>query len=69
MTDPAAGAARRPLDLPWALLRAMRPLQWTKNAVVRPALVFASRLSAPSDVAAAVLAMLVFCGLSSAVYL
>ncbi|MGI9252232.1 MAG: UbiA family prenyltransferase, partial [Thermomicrobiales bacterium] len=52
-----------------ALLRAMRPLQWAKNAVLLAALVFANRLSSPGDVLASVAAVMVFCALSSGIYL
>lgn len=58
----------RPLNLP-ALLRALRPLQWTKNAVVLAALVFSGELFEAEPLARALAAMLVFCAVSSAVYL
>ena len=50
-------------------LRALRPDQWVKNAVVFVALVFGLRLLDPSAVAASLAAFLVFCAASSAVYL
>jgi 4-hydroxybenzoate polyprenyltransferase len=52
-----------------AFWRSLRPLQWTKNAVVLGAVVFADRLFDPGALATALVAALVFCGLSSAVYL
>lgn len=53
----------------FALIRALRPLQWTKNAVLLAALVFANRLFSPEDVATALMAVGVFCALSSGIYL
>ncbi|MBA3416337.1 MAG: decaprenyl-phosphate phosphoribosyltransferase [Chloroflexia bacterium] len=47
----------------------MRPLQWTKNAVVLAALVFGMRLVDPGSVWAALLAAAAFCGASSGGYL
>ena len=52
-----------------AIVRAMRPLQWTKNAVVLAALVFDRKLLEPDAVIRALVAVLVFCALSSGVYL
>ncbi len=52
-----------------ALWWSLRPLQWTKNAIVLGALVFADRLFDPSALSTALLAMAAFCGLSSGVYL
>lgn len=71
MSDSSHGAvdASSVTDTAWALLRAMRPLQWTKNAVLLAALVFADRLFDSGDVATAIAAVLVFCALSSAIYL
>ena len=69
MGERAAGEHAALASQPVLLLRAMRPLQWTKNAVVLAALVFANRLTDPHDVAIALGAALVFCGLSSAIYL
>src|ERR671939_725378 len=51
------------------LLLAMRPKQWTKNAVVFVAVVFAHRLGNPRDVGLALLAVLIFCLVSGVVYL
>jgi 4-hydroxybenzoate polyprenyltransferase len=52
-----------------ALLRALRPVQWTKNGIVFAALVFDRKLFEPEALAQAALAALVFCCLSSGVYL
>lgn len=68
----ASGAAVRPgglTDTAGALLRAMRPRQWPKNAVVLVGLVFARELDEPLQVVRGVLATLLFCLLSGAVYL
>ncbi|HEV2122194.1 MAG TPA: UbiA family prenyltransferase, partial [Chloroflexota bacterium] len=51
------------------LLRSARPRQWPKNAVVLLGLVFARYLFDPVPLSRAVLAMLLFCIVSVAVYL
>lgn len=51
------------------LFRSLRPGQWTKNLFVFAALIFGRRLGDPSSAGTAVLAFLVFCALSGAVYL
>lgn len=51
------------------LVRALRPLQWTKNAVVGAALVFDVRLLEPAAVAQTVGAVAAFCCVSSGGYL
>jgi 4-hydroxybenzoate polyprenyltransferase len=56
-------------SLPLNLLRSLRPHQWTKNLFVFGALVFAQRLSDPWSVMRSTVAFIIFCGLSSAVYL
>ncbi|HEX6977883.1 MAG TPA: decaprenyl-phosphate phosphoribosyltransferase [Alphaproteobacteria bacterium] len=53
---------------PDALLRLMRPRQWVKNAFVGAPLFFTPPAWAPQPVAAVILTVLVFCLLSSAVY-
>jgi 4-hydroxybenzoate polyprenyltransferase len=50
-------------------VRALRPLQWTKNGVLFAALVFDQRLFELDPLLRTLVAALVFCGLSSAVYL
>jgi 4-hydroxybenzoate polyprenyltransferase len=52
-----------------ALVEAMRPKQWTKNAVVFAALVFDGRLFEADKFAVVALAAFLFCLTSSAVYL
>jgi 4-hydroxybenzoate polyprenyltransferase len=61
------GQAPRPL-LP-NLLTSLRPGQWTKNLFVFAALVFAERLADRGAVLKAAVAFVVFCALSSAIYL
>lgn len=50
------------------LLQSMRPRQWTKNAFVFAALVFDQKLTVPRYFLAALAAFVIFCVLSSAVY-
>jgi len=57
------------LTLPVALVRSCRPEQWTKNLLVLAALVFARKFLEPLAVAKAVAALVLFCVVSSAVYL
>lgn len=52
-----------------ALLRSVRPRQWTKNLVVFAPLVFSFGLTAPALLIRAILALALFCALSGAVYL
>ena len=52
-----------------ALLRALRPLQWAKNAILLAALVFDHKLFQAESVGRTLLAVIVFCAASSAVYL
>jgi 4-hydroxybenzoate polyprenyltransferase len=68
MNAPIAAASESKRLLP-ALLAAARPRQWTKNAVLLAALVFAQRAGDPSSVLRALLGIASFCLLASAVYL
>jgi len=52
-----------------ALLKTMRPRQWTKNVFVLAALVFDAKLFVPPYPYKALLAFGLFCAISSAVYL
>ncbi|MGI5818162.1 MAG: decaprenyl-phosphate phosphoribosyltransferase [Armatimonadota bacterium] len=52
-----------------ALVRCMRPWQYTKNLLVFAAVIFAHRLGDPAAVISSVLAFVLFCMVSSAVYL
>lgn len=54
---------------PRALLRELRPRQWTKNLILAAPLIFSGRLHEPRLLLRAVLAVLLFCLLSSAVYI
>jgi 4-hydroxybenzoate polyprenyltransferase len=67
--EPVATDARRRRGTAPALLRAMRPLQWTKNGLVFAALVFDRRFTDPQAVLTTLLAALCFCAASSSVYL
>jgi 4-hydroxybenzoate polyprenyltransferase len=51
------------------LVRAMRPLQWTKNAVVLAALVFDRHVFDLGQLSRSVLAVVAFCLLSSGIYI
>lgn len=51
------------------LLSSLRPEQWTKNLFVLAGLLFGGRLLEPGAVGSAVAALVIFCGLSSAIYL
>ena len=51
------------------LIRAMRPRQWTKNVLVFAGVIFGQKLGDPRSVEIALLAFVVFCLLSSSVYL
>lgn len=51
-----------------AILTLMRPKQWIKNVLVFAGLVFAGRLEDPAFVVPAMLAFVVFCILSSGIY-
>ncbi|MHC4514490.1 MAG: decaprenyl-phosphate phosphoribosyltransferase [Planctomycetota bacterium] len=52
-----------------AILQAMRPYQWVKNLLVLAPLIFADKLGDTEAILSAVAAFVVFCLLSSAVYL
>jgi 4-hydroxybenzoate polyprenyltransferase len=55
--------------MPSALLEAMRPRQWTKNLFVFAGVIFGHRLTDPWALGTSIAAFLVFCVLSSGVYL
>ncbi len=52
-----------------AIVRAMRPLQWTKNALVFPALIFSVRAFELRYLLLSIGAAIVFCAVSSGIYL
>lgn len=62
-------STQRPRPVLLNLLISLRPGQWTKNLFVFAALVFAQRLNDTGAVVKAVIAFVVFCALSSTVYL
>jgi 4-hydroxybenzoate polyprenyltransferase len=70
---PQPVTAEPPLARPWAmapaLLRALRPLQWTKNGLVFAALIFDRKFVDPGSVLLTVAAAICFCLVSSAGYL
>jgi 4-hydroxybenzoate polyprenyltransferase len=66
---PSPTTAGAPSSTPRALLTSIRPEQWTKNLLVFAGLLFGQRLFEPQASALAAGAFVVFCALSSAVYL
>jgi 4-hydroxybenzoate polyprenyltransferase len=52
-----------------ALIRSLRPRQWTKNLIVFFGLIFSEQLRNPDAAARATLAFIIFCALSGVVYL
>ncbi len=54
--------------MPFALLKLARPTQWLKNGIILLALIFAGEMTHPEKVELALLAIAIFCLLSSAVY-
>ncbi len=68
--DPATHSSSRPRrSTAVSLVASCRPEQWTKNLFVFAALLFAKRLEDSHAVMLAVEAFVIFCALSSAVYL
>jgi len=61
--------AEAPVSFARNLLVSLRPAQWIKNLVVFAALLFGRQLFEPDAVTRSILAFLVFCALSGAVYL
>jgi 4-hydroxybenzoate polyprenyltransferase len=66
--QPAVVEADRSSGLVSAYLRLIRPRQWTKNGFVLAGVVFAEKVSSTTALAHALLAFVVFCALSGAVY-
>lgn len=56
-------------NVPISLLKAMRPLQWTKNGLVFAAMIFDRKFTDASSIGLAILAAICFCAASSATYL
>ncbi len=50
-------------------LRILRPTQWIKNGVVLAALIFSGEVNKPGSLITALMAVFIFCLLSSAIYL
>ena len=50
-------------------LRMLRPVQWTKNAVVLAGVIFSGEADEPAQLVRAILAVLAFCAVSSAMYI
>ena len=66
----ASRSGEVPLQNPaLAFVASLRPDQWTKNLIVFAGLIFGQRLLEPSLVATSAAAFVVFCGLSSSMYL
>ncbi|MBD3349785.1 MAG: decaprenyl-phosphate phosphoribosyltransferase [Candidatus Eisenbacteria bacterium] len=57
------------MNVPLALIRTMRPDQWTKNLILFAGLIFAGGLTSGVLVGLAAAGFLIFCALSSATYL
>lgn len=64
-----AGTGKRTVDILAALLTSMRPRQWPKNAFVFVPLVFDRKLLDPTSVVRTLIAFVLLCAMSSAVYL
>jgi 4-hydroxybenzoate polyprenyltransferase len=70
--DPVRGVVRAPAAVgagPLALVEALRPRQWTKNAFVFAGLLFGGRLFDRAAVLRSIAAFVIFCAAASAVYL
>ncbi|HEU0165362.1 MAG TPA: decaprenyl-phosphate phosphoribosyltransferase [Thermomicrobiales bacterium] len=74
MGDSRVGTAARVNSLvrasllrPW--IRLIRPVQWSKNAIVFAGVVFARMATDPGELAKAILAFIMFCAISSAIYI
>ena len=64
----ARTASRSPLGIIRGLIALMRPKQWVKNGFVLAPLVFSGEFLDPTAIRHALLAMLLFCMASSAIY-
>ncbi len=67
-TTQTAGRSTRTSTL-WAILRTMRPAQWTKNLLIFAAIIFAQHLFDVASMLKTVGAFAIFCLLSSAIYI
>ena len=68
MVQPAVVEADRSRGIARSYLRLVRPKQWTKNGFVLAGVVFAQKAFSVTAVTHALLAFVVFCALSGAVY-
>src|SRR5918996_4848392 len=68
VVQPAVVEADRSSGLASSYLRLVRPRQWTKNGFVVAGVVFAEKAFSVTAVAHALLAFVIFCALSGAVY-
>jgi 4-hydroxybenzoate polyprenyltransferase len=68
-TDPETTTAIARRGWAASLLKELRPKQWTKNVIVFAGLVFANKLDDPQAVGLAAAAFVIFCLLSSVVYI
>src|ERR671915_457558 len=68
VVQPAVVEADRSSGLASSYLRLVRPRQWTKNGFVLAGVVFAEKAFSVTAVANALLAFVIFCALSGAVY-
>jgi 4-hydroxybenzoate polyprenyltransferase len=62
-------AKATPIDRAKGLVRAIRPRQWTKNGAVFVGIIFAQKLFAPVALERTLLGFVIFCLVSSCVYL
>ncbi len=67
--DRPVAVGRSSSDLPLAIVKSLRPKQWTKNLLVFTGLVFTYNLLNWSMLASVLASFAVFCALSSAGYL
>src|SRR5687767_6720252 len=66
---PRPGEPQRAMSLPVALLKAMRPKQWSKNVLLFAGLLFALKFTDPDAIWRAFAGFFLFCLFSSSVYL
>lgn len=57
------------VKLLWGLFKAIRPRQWIKNFALFAGIIFAGELNNPISLLLVVKSFVIFCGLSSAIYL
>lgn len=62
-------SAKSERPIMWALIKIMRPEQWTKNLLIFAGLIFAQHLFDLASILKTIAAFLLFCLLSSAIYI